>query len=118
MDIHAILLIFKRFKNVLYLLCANLGQNYLHFCCVVLCMLEYLRPPLLLPPLFLYFPHLPVSMPLSMATLSGCLEVLLIRMCRAFNVNNSTIFFNGKFAPAHFFKALGEAQMRMQMCEF
>uniref|UniRef100_A0A8C9Y9U5 RAR-related orphan receptor C b n=1 Tax=Sander lucioperca TaxID=283035 RepID=A0A8C9Y9U5_SANLU len=38
---------------------------------------------------------------------AGCLEVLLIRMCRAFNVNNSTIFFNGKFAPAQFFKALG-----------
>ncbi|XP_072297393.1 nuclear receptor ROR-beta-like [Eucyclogobius newberryi] len=38
---------------------------------------------------------------------AGCLEVLLIRMCRAFNINNSTIFFNGKFAPAHFFKALG-----------
>lgn len=29
-------------------------------------------------------------------------------MCRVFNVNNSTIFFNGKFAPAQFFKALGE----------
>uniref|UniRef100_A0A3Q2FJ68 RAR-related orphan receptor C b n=1 Tax=Cyprinodon variegatus TaxID=28743 RepID=A0A3Q2FJ68_CYPVA len=38
---------------------------------------------------------------------AGCLEVLLIRMCRAFNSNNSTIFFNGKFAPAQFFKALG-----------
>uniref|UniRef100_A0A8C2XEP2 RAR-related orphan receptor C b n=1 Tax=Cyclopterus lumpus TaxID=8103 RepID=A0A8C2XEP2_CYCLU len=38
---------------------------------------------------------------------AGCLEVLLIRMCRAFNVNNSTIFFNGKFALAQFFKALG-----------
>uniref|UniRef100_A0A7N8XQR6 RAR-related orphan receptor C b n=1 Tax=Mastacembelus armatus TaxID=205130 RepID=A0A7N8XQR6_9TELE len=38
---------------------------------------------------------------------AGCLEVLLIRMCRAFNVNNSTIFFNGKFASAQFFKALG-----------
>uniref|UniRef100_A0A665X046 RAR-related orphan receptor C b n=1 Tax=Echeneis naucrates TaxID=173247 RepID=A0A665X046_ECHNA len=38
---------------------------------------------------------------------AGCLEVLLIRMCRAFNVNNSTIFFNGKFASAPFFKALG-----------
>ncbi|XP_061694485.1 RAR-related orphan receptor C b isoform X1 [Syngnathoides biaculeatus] len=38
---------------------------------------------------------------------AGCLEVLLIRMCRAFNVNNSTIFFNGKFASPHFFKALG-----------
>uniref|UniRef100_A0A8C5I6T0 Nuclear receptor ROR-beta-like n=1 Tax=Gouania willdenowi TaxID=441366 RepID=A0A8C5I6T0_GOUWI len=38
---------------------------------------------------------------------AGCLEVLLIRMCRAFNSNNSTIFFNGKFASAQFFKALG-----------
>ncbi|XP_034039622.1 nuclear receptor ROR-beta-like [Thalassophryne amazonica] len=38
---------------------------------------------------------------------AGCLEVLLIRMCRAFNVNNSTIFFNGKFASAPLFKALG-----------
>uniref|UniRef100_A0A3P8W2F1 RAR-related orphan receptor C b n=1 Tax=Cynoglossus semilaevis TaxID=244447 RepID=A0A3P8W2F1_CYNSE len=38
---------------------------------------------------------------------AGCLEVLLIRMCRAFNVNNSNILFNGKFASAQFFKALG-----------
>ncbi|XP_051943545.1 nuclear receptor ROR-beta-like isoform X2 [Hippocampus zosterae] len=38
---------------------------------------------------------------------AGCLEVLLIRMCRAFNVNNSSIFFNGKFALPQFFKALG-----------
>ncbi|XP_044074223.1 nuclear receptor ROR-beta-like isoform X1 [Siniperca chuatsi] len=56
---------------------------------------------------FLLFLHPSMSLPLSVATLSGCLEVLLIRMCRAFNVNNSTIFFNGKFAPAQFFKALG-----------
>ncbi|KAM4605786.1 nuclear receptor ROR-beta-like [Polymixia lowei] len=38
---------------------------------------------------------------------AGCLEVLLIRMCRAFNVNNNTIFFDGKFASPQFFKALG-----------
>uniref|UniRef100_A0A3P8W5K3 RAR-related orphan receptor C b n=1 Tax=Cynoglossus semilaevis TaxID=244447 RepID=A0A3P8W5K3_CYNSE len=38
--------------------------------------------------------------------LKACLEVLLIRMCRAFNVNNSNILFNGKFASAQFFKAL------------
>lgn len=44
-------------------------------------------------------------------TTAGCLEVLLIRMCRVFNVNNGTIFFNGKFAPAQFFKALGEDQL-------
>ena len=56
-------------------------------------------------------PHLSLSVPLSVADLSGCLEVLLIRMCRAFNVNNNTIFFNGKFAPAQFFKALGEERI-------
>ncbi|XP_005721197.1 nuclear receptor ROR-beta-like isoform X1 [Pundamilia nyererei] len=38
---------------------------------------------------------------------AGCLEVLLIRMCQAFNSSNNTIFFNGKFASAQFFKALG-----------
>uniref|UniRef100_A0A672I525 RAR-related orphan receptor C b n=1 Tax=Salarias fasciatus TaxID=181472 RepID=A0A672I525_SALFA len=36
-----------------------------------------------------------------------CLEVLLIRMCRLSTMNNNTIFFNGKFASAQFFKALG-----------
>uniref|UniRef100_A0A1A8CIB1 RAR-related orphan receptor C b n=1 Tax=Nothobranchius kadleci TaxID=1051664 RepID=A0A1A8CIB1_NOTKA len=38
---------------------------------------------------------------------AGCLEVLLIRMCRALNSNNNTIFFHGKFASPQFFKALG-----------
>ncbi|CAG07758.1 unnamed protein product, partial [Tetraodon nigroviridis] len=47
---------------------------------------------------------------------SGCLEVLLIRMCRVFNVNNGTIFFNGKFAPAQFFKALGENRLLKHLC--
>lgn len=92
-----------------YVLCTNLGQNYLNFV-VCLCMLEHLGSTSSLP-----FPSssFSISLVLSMATTSGCLEVLLIRMCRAFNVNNSTIFFNGKFAPAQFFKALGEDQMGM-----
>ncbi|XP_053506997.1 RAR-related orphan receptor C b isoform X1 [Ictalurus furcatus] len=38
---------------------------------------------------------------------AGCLEVLLIRMCRAYNSTNNTMFFNGKFASPQFFKALG-----------
>ncbi|CDQ57502.1 unnamed protein product [Oncorhynchus mykiss] len=38
---------------------------------------------------------------------AGCLEVLLIRMCRAFNATTNTMFFNGKFASAQLFKALG-----------
>ncbi|XP_049575004.1 RAR-related orphan receptor C a [Syngnathus scovelli] len=38
---------------------------------------------------------------------AGCMDVLLIRMCRAYNPINNTFLFNGRFAPAHFFKALG-----------
>ncbi|KAG1969098.1 nuclear receptor ROR-beta [Pimephales promelas] len=39
---------------------------------------------------------------------AGCLEVLLIRMCRAYNSSNNTMFFDGKFASPQLFKALSE----------
>ncbi|KAG7456862.1 hypothetical protein MATL_G00240490 [Megalops atlanticus] len=38
---------------------------------------------------------------------AGCLEVLLIRMCRAYNPINNTMLFDGRFASAQLFKALG-----------
>ncbi|KAG5847802.1 hypothetical protein ANANG_G00130070 [Anguilla anguilla] len=38
---------------------------------------------------------------------AGCLEVLLIRMCRAYNPLNHTMLFDGKFAGPQLFKALG-----------
>ncbi|XP_029541941.1 nuclear receptor ROR-beta-like isoform X2 [Oncorhynchus nerka] len=38
---------------------------------------------------------------------AGCLDVLLIRMCRAYNPINNTILFDSKFASAQTFKALG-----------
>ncbi|KAI1883184.1 hypothetical protein AGOR_G00242600 [Albula goreensis] len=38
---------------------------------------------------------------------AGCLEVLLIRMCRAYNPINNTMLFDGKFASPQLFKALG-----------
>ncbi|KAF6726370.1 Nuclear receptor ROR-beta [Oryzias melastigma] len=38
---------------------------------------------------------------------AGCMDVLLIRMCRAYNPINNTLFFDGKFASAQLFKALG-----------
>lgn len=40
---------------------------------------------------------------------TGCLDVLLIRMCRAYNPINNTLLFNGKFASAQLFKALSES---------
>ncbi|KAJ8271108.1 hypothetical protein GJAV_G00122850 [Gymnothorax javanicus] len=38
---------------------------------------------------------------------AGCLEVLLIRMSRAYNPLNNTMLFDGKFAGPQLFKALG-----------
>ncbi|KAK3572082.1 hypothetical protein QTP86_022312 [Hemibagrus guttatus] len=37
---------------------------------------------------------------------SGSMEVVLVRMSRIFNTENSTVFFDGKFAGAELFKAL------------
>ncbi|XP_034737197.1 RAR-related orphan receptor C a [Etheostoma cragini] len=38
---------------------------------------------------------------------AGCMNVLLIRMCRAYNPINNTLLFDGKFATPDLFKALG-----------
>ncbi|XP_062854906.1 RAR-related orphan receptor C a [Trichomycterus rosablanca] len=38
---------------------------------------------------------------------AGCLSVLLIRMCRAYNPSNHTLLFDGKSANVQLFKALG-----------
>lgn len=37
------------------------------------------------------------------------MDVLLIRMSRAYNPINNTLLFDGKFATAQLFKALGES---------
>lgn len=39
--------------------------------------------------------------------LLGCLEVVLVRMCRAFNPLNNTVLFEGKYGGMQMFKALG-----------
>ncbi|XP_009988114.1 PREDICTED: nuclear receptor ROR-beta-like, partial [Tauraco erythrolophus] len=41
---------------------------------------------------------------------AGCLEVLLIRMIRAFNPLNNTVLFEGKFGGAQMFKSLGKSR--------
>ncbi|OCT66688.1 nuclear receptor ROR-gamma [Xenopus laevis] len=38
---------------------------------------------------------------------AGAMELLLIRMSRAFNCYNSTIYFEGKYAPLELFQSLG-----------
>lgn len=44
----------------------------------------------------------------SVLVLSGCLEVVLVRMCRAFNPLNNTVLFEGKYGGMQMFKALGK----------
>lgn len=46
---------------------------------------------------------------LMMLLPSGCLEVVLVRMCRAFNPLNNTVLFEGKYGGMQMFKALGKA---------
>lgn len=43
------------------------------------------------------------------------MDVLLIRMCRAYNPINNTLLFDGKFATAQLFKALGESTHSLHM---
>lgn len=47
--------------------------------------------------------------------LPGCLEVVLVRMCRAFNPLNNTVLFEGKYGGMQMFKALGKILIPMQM---
>lgn len=44
----------------------------------------------------------------SLSHLTGCLEVVLVRMCRAFNPLNNTVLFEGKYGGMQMFKALGK----------
>lgn len=39
----------------------------------------------------------------------GSLEVVFIRMCRAFDSQNNTVYFDGKYAGPDVFKSLGKA---------
>lgn len=43
----------------------------------------------------------------------GAMEVVLVRMCRAYNADNDTVFFEGKYGGVELFRALGEGQGEM-----
>ncbi|TSR04276.1 Nuclear receptor ROR-beta [Bagarius yarrelli] len=49
---------------------------------------------------------------------SGCLEVVLIRMCRAFNPLNNTVLFEGKYGGIQLFKSLGCDDLVSAMFDF
>ncbi|XP_039622651.1 nuclear receptor ROR-alpha A-like isoform X2 [Polypterus senegalus] len=49
---------------------------------------------------------------------AGSLEVVLVRMSRAFNQENNTVFFEGKYAGTEIFKSLGCMDMVTSMFDF
>lgn len=40
--------------------------------------------------------------------------MVLVRMCRAYNADNHTVFFEGKYGGTELFRALGEGQGEME----
>uniref|UniRef100_A0A8C4S0M5 Nuclear receptor ROR-alpha A-like n=1 Tax=Erpetoichthys calabaricus TaxID=27687 RepID=A0A8C4S0M5_ERPCA len=49
---------------------------------------------------------------------AGSLEVVLVRMSRAFNQENNTVFFEGKYAGTEIFKSLGCMDLVTSMFDF
>lgn len=42
---------------------------------------------------------------------------MLVRMCRAYNADNHTVFFEGKYGGMELFRALGEGQGKWERQE-
>ncbi|XP_028971231.1 nuclear receptor ROR-alpha A isoform X1 [Esox lucius] len=49
---------------------------------------------------------------------TGSMEVVLVRMSRCFNTENSTVFFDGKFAGTDLFKSLGCGDLVVAVFDF
>lgn len=45
---------------------------------------------------------------LFLSVSTGSLEVVFVRMCRAFDTQNNTVYFDGKYAGPDVFKSLGK----------
>lgn len=48
---------------------------------------------------------------LFLSVSTGSLEVVFVRMCRAFDSQNNTVYFDGKYAGPDVFKSLGKCSM-------
>ncbi|KAM5201157.1 nuclear receptor ROR-gamma isoform 2-T4 [Hipposideros larvatus] len=49
---------------------------------------------------------------------AGAMEVVLVRMCRAYNADNHTVFFEGKYAGMELFRALGCSELISSIFDF
>uniref|UniRef100_A0A8C2UGZ1 RAR related orphan receptor C n=1 Tax=Chinchilla lanigera TaxID=34839 RepID=A0A8C2UGZ1_CHILA len=49
---------------------------------------------------------------------AGAMEVVLVRMCRAYNADNHTVFFEGKYGGVELFQALGCSELISSIFDF
>ncbi|XP_021051497.1 nuclear receptor ROR-gamma isoform X2 [Mus pahari] len=49
---------------------------------------------------------------------AGAMEVVLVRMCRAYNASNHTVFFEGKYGGVELFRALGCSELISSIFDF
>ncbi|KAM6217158.1 nuclear receptor ROR-gamma [Rhynchocyon petersi] len=49
---------------------------------------------------------------------AGAMEVVLVRMCRAYNADNHTVFFEGKYGGVELFRALGCVELISAIFDF
>ncbi|XP_005331294.2 nuclear receptor ROR-gamma isoform X1 [Ictidomys tridecemlineatus] len=49
---------------------------------------------------------------------AGAMEVVLVRMCRAYNAENHTVFFEGKYGGVELFRALGCSEFISSIFDF
>lgn len=49
---------------------------------------------------------------------AGAMEVVLVRMCRAYNASNHTVFFEGKYGGVELFRALGCSELIGSIFDF
>jgi hypothetical protein len=49
---------------------------------------------------------------------AGAMEVVLVRMCRAYNADNHTVFFEGKYGGVELFRALGCSELISSIFDF
>lgn len=53
---------------------------------------------------------------LFLSVSTGSLEVVFVRMCRAFDSQNNTVYFDGKYAGPDVFKSLGKWSACVWVC--
>ncbi|NXF55579.1 RORA protein, partial [Oceanites oceanicus] len=60
----------------------------------------------------------PSPSPSRCRAVAGAMEVVLVRMCRAFNSDNRTVFFEGKYAGTELFRSLGCHELISSIFDF